>query len=221
MKKTMAFLLSCVLMGGMAACQAAPENGASMPQDSAAASPKDESSQPLPASQEEQDTPESAHHILVAYFSATHTTEQVAKRLAQGMGADLYEIVPEEPYTQEDLDYSDTGSRTSIEQNDPQARPAIAGEVWPLDSYDVVFVGYPIWWGEAPKILATFLERYEWTGKTVIPFCTSGSSGITASVETLRPLAEGATWQEGRRFEGDTSQEEIMAWIEERNLLNE
>lgn len=224
MKKWMAFLLSCVLAGSMAACRAAPETAPSSQESASKVSTPSQSEtegEETSSSQEETNTQEESSRVLVVYFSATNTTEQVAERMAQEMGADLYEIVPEDPYTEEDLNYNDSGSRASMEQNDPEARPAIAGDVYPIDSYEVVFLGYPIWWGEAPKIMATFLERYDWTGKTLVPFCTSGSSGITASVETLQPLAEGAVWQEGRRFEGDTSQEEIMAWVEELGVLDE
>ena len=224
MKKWMAFLLSFVLAGSMAACRAAPETAPSS-QESAikvsAPSQSETEGEETSSPQEETNTQEEVSRVLVVYFSATNTTEQVAERMAQGIGADLYEIVPEEPYTEQDLNYNDSGSRASLEQNDPEARPAIAGDVYPIDSYEVVFLGYPIWWGEAPKIIATFLERYDWTGKTLVPFCTSGSSGITSSVETLQPLAESAVWQEGRRFEGDTSQEEIMAWVEELGVLDE
>lgn len=224
MKKWMAFLLSFVLASSMAACRAAPETAPSS-QESAikvsAPSQSEMEGEETSSPQEETNTQEEVSRVLVVYFSATNTTEQVAERMAQGIGADLYEIVPEEPYTEQDLNYNDSGSRASLEQNDPEARPAIAGDVYPIDSYEVVFLGYPIWWGEAPKIMATFLERYDWTGKTLVPFCTSGSSGITSSVETLQPLAESAVWQEGRRFEGDTSQEEIMAWVEELGVLDE
>lgn len=224
MKKWMAFLLSCVLTGSMAACQTAPETAPSSQESASKVSAPSQSEterEETSSPQEETNTQEESSRVLVVYFSATNTTEQVAERMAQGMGADLYEIVPEEPYTEQDLNYNDSGSRASLEQNDPEARPAISGDIYPIDSYDVVFLGYPIWWGEAPKIIATFLERYDWTGKTLVPFCTSGSSSITSSVETLQPLAEGATWQEGRRFEGDASQEEILAWVEELGVLDE
>lgn len=168
MKKWMAFLLSCVLAGSMAACRAAPETAPSSQESASKVSTPSQSEtegEETSSSQEETNTQEESSRVLVVYFSATNTTEQVAERMAQEMGADLYEIVPEDPYTEEDLNYNDSGSRASMEQNDPEARPAIAGDVYPIDSYEVVFLGYPIWWGEAPKIMATFLERYDWTGK--------------------------------------------------------
>lgn len=118
------------------------------------------------------------HKILVVYFSATHTTQGVAKKIADVLNADLYEIKPQDPYTDEDLDYNNDKSRSTIEMNDPDARPAIAGSVKNMEQYKTVFLGYPIWWGEAPRILSTFVESYDFSGKTMIPFCTSGGSGI-------------------------------------------
>ena len=156
--------------------------------------------------------------VLVAYFSATNTTEGVARRLAAGLGADLHEITPAVPYTSADLNYGDNSSRTSIEQNDPSARPAIRGAVEDMNQYDVVFIGYPIWWGQAPKIISTFLESYEWNGKNIVPFCTSGSSPIGSSATNLESLAYGADWLPGRRFSGGASQEELLAWADSLNM---
>ncbi|MCM1578160.1 MAG: flavodoxin, partial [Ruminococcus sp.] len=115
--------------------------------------------------------------ILVAYFSATNTTEGVAKRIADGLNADIYEIIPAEPYTSADLDYGDNNSRSTIEMNDPNSRPAISGSVENMGQYDIIFIGYPIWWGDAPRIVSTFMESYDFSGKTIVPFCTSGGSG--------------------------------------------
>ncbi len=151
--------------------------------------------------------------VLVAYFSATGNTEGVARHLEAVLDADLYEIEPEDPYTPEDLRYSDDSCRASREQNAPAARPAIAGGVEPVEDYDVVFLGYPIWWGQAPKILYTFLEACDFSGKTIVPFCTSGSSGIGSSAESLRSLAPDANWLEGARFEGGASQDTVAAWV--------
>lgn len=150
--------------------------------------------------------------ILVAYFSATNNTEGVAQKLAEGLGADIYEITPEQPYTDEDLDYNDSGSRSSVEMNDPSARPAISGTVENMDQYDVVLIGYPIWWGEAPRIMSTFIESYDFSGKTLAAFCTSASSGFGSSDQALRSAASGATWLEGERFSASASQEDILAW---------
>ena len=120
---------------------------------------------------------EQATKVLVAYFSATNTTQGIAEHIANGLNADIYEIVPEEPYTDADLNYNDNNSRTTIEMNDPDARPAITGSVEDMEQYDIVFIGYPIWWGEAPRIVSTFVESYDFSGKTIVPFCTSGGSG--------------------------------------------
>ena len=161
------------------------------------------------------DTPDSLEEstALVCYFSATGNTEAVAEKLMIYAGADLYKIKPEEPYTDADLDYSDDQSRTSVEMNDPDARPAIGGEDVSLDGYNVVFLGYPIWWGEAPRIMSTFVESHDFDGITVIPFCTSGGSGIGDSAEILEEQAGSGTWLEGTRFDGDASDEEVQEWV--------
>lgn len=151
--------------------------------------------------------------VLVAYFSATNTTEGVAEYVAEVLGADLYEIVPEEPYTDADLDYNDNNSRTTIEMNDSSARPEISGSVEAMEQYDIVVIGYPIWWGDAPRIISTFMESYDFTGKTVVPFCTSASSGIASSVSNLEQLTSGAQWLSGQRFSGSSSRDEIAEWV--------
>lgn len=163
--------------------------------------------------QEEQET-----KILVAYFSATDTTEGVAEHIANGLKADLYEIVPEEPYTDADLNYNDNNSRTTIEMNDPDARPAISGSVENMEQYDIVFVGYPIWWGEAPRIVSTFMENYDFSGITVAPFCTSGGSGMGSSAANLEQLASGAKWLDGQRLNGGDSQDTVMEWVNSLGL---
>ena len=151
-------------------------------------------------------------HILVAYFSATGTTKGVAVNLAEALNADLYEIVPEEPYTAEDLNYNDRSTRATVEQNTPDVRPAIAGSVENMDQYDAVFIGYPIWWGDAPRIVSTFVESYSFDGKTMVTFCTSGGSGIATSERTLREQADGGEWLSGSRFSGGASVEELRDW---------
>ena len=150
---------------------------------------------------------------LVAYFSATHNTENVANHIAAILDADLFEIVPETPYTSADLNYNDNSSRANREQNDPAARPAIDGAVEDMAQYDVVFLGYPIWHGQAPKIISTFLESYDLSGKTIVPFCTSGSSPMGSSAANLQALAPGADWLEGRRFGGGASREDVEGWL--------
>ena len=136
----------------------------------------------------------------------------MAQKLAEGLGADLYEIVPEIPYTSDDLNYSDSNSRSSIEMNDPDARPAISGSVENMEEYDVVLLGYPIWWGEAPRIMSTFIESYDFSGKTLAAFCTSASSGFGSSDSALRQAADASTWFDGIRFSGSASAEEILEW---------
>ncbi len=156
--------------------------------------------------------------VLVAFFSATGNTGGVAEKIARAAGADLLEIRPAQPYTSADLNYNNADSRTSREQNDPDARPEIAGPAAGLDRYDTVFLGYPIWFGRAPRIMLTFLESGDFSGKTVIPFCTSGSSGIGGSEAELKKAAPGADWREGKRFSAGATDEEAAAWVKEQNL---
>ncbi|MGYP001059187949 len=159
-----------------------------------------------------------ANRILVAYFSATGSTRGVAEHIADIVGADLFEIVPEKPYTGADLDYRDASSRASREQDDPAARPAIHGEVEDMGQYGVVFLGYPIWHGQAPKIISTFLEGCDLSGKTVIPFCTSGGSGIDGSEGALNALAPQARWRNGERFGAGASREAVKDWVDSLEL---
>ena len=162
--------------------------------------------------------PVDENDVLIAYFSCTGNTEAIANHLNAILDADLYEIVPEIPYTDADLNYGDSNSRTSIERNDPDARPAISGGVENMEDYEVIFLGYPIWWGDAPRIISTFLESYDLDGKTIVPFCTSGSSGIGSSADDLHALANGATWLEGQRFSGSASEETVAAWVNSLGL---
>lgn len=181
----------------------------SEPESEAAQSDETEETEPIP----EADTGAEGTKVLVAYFSATNTTEGVAEHIANGLNADLYEIVPEEPYTDADLDYNDSNSRSTLEMNDPSARPAISGSVENMEQYDIVFIGYPIWWGDAPRIVSTFMESYDFSGKTIVPFCTSGGSGIGSSASNLEQLTDGAAWLDGRRLNGSDSQETVMEWV--------
>ena len=162
--------------------------------------------------------PEEGTDVLVAYFSATGNTENIAEHLVSILDADLYEIVPQVPYTSEDLNYSNDDCRANQEQNDPTARPSISGNVENMEDYEVIFLGYPIWWGDAPKIISTFLETYDFDGKTIVPFCTSGSSSIGGSVSDLEALTSGAAWLEGQRFSGSASQETVSQWVDSLGL---
>ncbi len=139
---------------------------------------------------------------LIAYFSASGVTAQVAKEIANAVGADLYEICPALPYTNADLDWMDKKSRSTVEMNDPACRPAIAGPVQDMEQYDTVMVGFPIWWYVEPRIVDTFLESYDFSGKTLIPFATSGSSGISRAEKSLREHCPNAGWKKGELLNG-------------------
>ena len=151
-------------------------------------------------------------HILIAYFSATGTTKGVAEKLAEGLSADLYEIVPEEIYTEADLNWNDPDSRTSLETDDPACRPAIAGELPDLTGYDTVLIGYPIWWGDVPRIVSNFVESVDLTDKTMAVFFTSGGSGLGSSMKHLEEQAGAGTWLEGTRFTPRSTVEELTEW---------
>ena len=171
-----------------------------------------ESAEQPAASAEPADT--TASGALVAYFSATGNTRAVAEKIAAHLSADTFEITPAEPYSDEDLNYNSNDSRTSQERNDP-ARHVELTQVTPegFDAYDTVFVGYPIWWGEASWAITDFIIENDFSGKRVIPFCTSGSSPIGSSGENLAGLAGAGDWLEGERFSGSASEEEVAAWV--------
>ena len=152
---------------------------------------------------------------LVAYFSASGVTAKMAEKLARGIGADLFEIKPETPYTNADLDWQNSKSRSSVEMNDRNARPAIAEKKDNMAEYDVVFVGFPVWWYREPSIIDTFMEQYDFSGKTVVPFATSGMSGIGESGRNMNALAPGAKVVEGKRFANSVSEGELAGWAKE------
>lgn len=149
---------------------------------------------------------------LVAYFSASGITAKVAKKMAETIGADLFEIKPEIPYSGADLNWQNKNSRSSLEMNDRSSRPAIAVKAADMPQYDVVFVGFPVWWYREPSIIDTFMESYDFAGKTVIPFATSGGSGLGDSAVNMQKLAKGAKVVNGKRFSGSASAEELKAW---------
>ena len=151
---------------------------------------------------------------LVAYFSASGVTAKVAEKLSKAINADLYEIAPEDPYTKADLNWMNKKSRSSVEMNDRSSRPAIGNKVENMDQYDTVFVGFPIWWYREPSIIDTFMESYDFTGKTIIPFATSGGSGLGESYKNLQTLAPGAKVTDGERFSAGISEEKLKAWAE-------
>ena len=152
---------------------------------------------------------------LVAYFSASGVTAKVAEKMAGAIGADLYEIKPEQTYTDADLNWQDKQSRSSVEMNDRSSRPAIGNKVENMEYYDTVFVGFPIWWYREPSIIDTFMEAYNFDGKTVIPFASSGGSGLGDSAKNMQELAKGAKVIDGKRFGSGASADELGAWAKE------
>ena len=215
MKKAIAILLSLTMILGLAACgNSASQTEQPSTEDTSVESKADTESAENGTDMENTDNQDVQNHkALVAYFSATGTTKGVAEHIANGLNADIYEIVPEEPYTDADLDYNDNNSRTTIEMNDPDARPAISGSVENMEQYDIVFIGFPIWWYVAPTIINTFLESYDFSGKTIVPFATSGGSGMGNTNEKLAPSCPGAILMKGKMLNGSLSQEELKAWV--------
>lgn len=235
MKKILLIALALVMVLSLAACtgdKKLDENSSntgssqnvtdnSQKQDHSAASSESEKEQPAEIpdykpddSQAELVSETEGSKVLVVYFSVTNNTESVAQKLADGLGADIYEIVPIQPYTNEDLDYGNSKSRSSVEMNDPSVRPEISGTVENMEQYEVVLIGYPIWWGEAPRIMSTFVESYGFSAKTLAAFCTSASSGFGSSDSALRDAADTAIWLDGRRFPAGASAEDVMEWAD-------
>lgn len=233
MKKKFTLLLAVVMLFSLAACSGGNSETENNSNADSSQSISEESTVPdtdvpdetqeteptenpeAEAESSENQNPETeGSKILVAYFSATGNTEGIAQQLAEGLGADLYEIVPETPYTSDDLNYSDNSSRSSVEMDDPDARPGISGSVENMEQYDVVLIGYPIWWGEAPRIMSTFIESYDFSGKTLAAFCTSSSSGFGSSDSALREAADSASWLDGMRFSSGASGQEILEWAD-------
>lgn len=151
---------------------------------------------------------------LVAYFSASGVTKKAAESLAEAAGAELYEISPQIPYTTADLNWMDKKSRSSVEMNNPASRPALADMSAGIDGYDVVFVGFPVWWYTAPAIIRTFLEAYDFSGKVIVPFATSGGSGLGRTAETLQELVPAAVVKDGRLLNGRIHTEELKKWAD-------
>ncbi len=222
MKKLTAICLLLTLAFSCAGCGGTPTRTASEPapteapeqvQTEAPIPEQETESAPQAEIAEETSEAEKQNTVLVVYFSATGTTRGAAERIAALTGADLAEIVPAQPYTAEDLNYNDRSTRATVEQNTPDARPEIANEI-SLDGYTTVYLGYPIWWGQAPRILSTFVESHDFTGITVVPFCTSGSSGAGRTGETLGEQAGTGTFLPSTRLSAGISEAELQAWIE-------
>ena len=220
MRKLTALLLSVVLVLSLAACDSAnkPASSTTQPETSAPteqpATEPSESSSTAPAESEPETQPETGK-TLVVYYSASGNTERVAKDIAEAAGADLFEIVPTEVYTSDDLDWTNPDSRVSREHDDESLRdvPLTTTEVPDWDSYDTVFIGYPIWWGIAAWPVDTFVKNNDFTGKTVIPFATSSSSGMGQSGSLLADMAGTGEWQEGQRFSSGVSSDDVQSWV--------
>ena len=220
MKKLTALLLSVVLVLSLAACGSANKPASSTTQPEIFAPTEQpttepsESSSTAPAESEPETQPETGK-TLVVYYSASGNTERVAKDIAEAAGADLFEIVPTEVYTSEDLNWTNSDSRVSREHDDESLRdvPLTTTEVPDWDSYDTVFIGYPIWWGIAAWPVDTFVKNNDFTGKTVIPFATSSSSGMGQSGSLLADMAGTGEWQEGQRFSSGVSSDDVQSWV--------
>ena len=229
-KKLLSLSLAAVMALSLAACG---QSGTTDDSQSAAQS-QEETSTPAPTSTpengEETSTPDVSEPedsqsgesggVLVVYYSATGNTENVANYIAEATGGDLFEITPAEPYTSDDLNWTDDNSRVTLEHEDESLRDVelVAETVDNWDRYDTVFIGYPIWWGIAAWPVDGFVEANDFTGKTVIPFCTSSSSGIGESGELLAELAGTGDWQEGQRFRSSASQEDVTEWVDSLGL---
>ena len=220
MEKLTALLLSVVLVLSLAACGSAnkPASSTTQPETSVPTeqptTEPSESSSTAPAESEPETQPETGK-TLVVYYSASGNTERVAKDIAEAAGADLFEIVPTEVYTSDDLDWTNPDSRVSREHDDESLRdvPLTTTEVPDWDSYDTVFIGYPIWWGIAAWPVDTFVKSNDFTGKTVIPFATSSSSGMGQSGSLLADMAGTGEWQEGQRFSSGVSSDDVQSWV--------
>ena len=229
--KTWKRLFSCLLAGAMALSLAACGGSDSAASDQSAeeqtqeetTSPADTSTDTAAPEDSGGDTAADSGNVLVVYYSATGNTETVANYIAEATGGDIFEITPAEPYTDDDLNWTDENSRVTREHEDESLRDVelTTTQVENWDSYDTVFIGYPIWWGIAAWPVDGFVEANDFTGKTVIPFCTSSSSGLGQSGELLAELAGTGDWQEGQRFRSSASQEDVNEWVDSLGLSAE
>lgn len=233
MKKITALLLASVLALGLAACGGGKNasSGEDAPAQEETAEPSGEEAAPEAeetenkeeeaapaedtASDEKQaDTAAPAKDVLVVYFSATGNTKAVAEKIAAITDADIYEIKAAVEYTEADLNWNDSDSRTTHEQDDPSVRPEIGSDPVSVEGYSTIYIGYPIWWGEEPRIMDTFVESLSFDGIRMIPFCTSSSSGMGRSGKNLAENAGSGDWQDGKRFGAGASEDEIRSWID-------
>lgn len=155
----------------------------------------------------------------VIYFSATGNTKQIAEYISEITDSDIIEIIPKEEYTEADLSYNNDDCRANVEQNNSTSRPEISNTI-EIDNYEIIYLGYPIWWGDVPKIILTLLDNYNFDGKTVIPFCTSGSTGITQSMNTLKTYNEDVNWIDGKRFSSSSNKNDVESWINDLEIEN-
>ena len=214
--KLLALLIVCALFAGCGSTETVPPEETETAENAEA---EDTTETALEETEENFLEEEADTHILVAYFSATGNTAPLAEYAAEILAADLYEIEPLEIYTSDDLDYGNSSSRTSLEQNDADCRPELKESGLDLSVYDTIIIAHPIWWGKAPRLICTFLESYDFAGKTMVSFCTSASSGLGDSAEELRALLpESVNWLESRRFAIGTDKDEISAWLQEIGL---
>lgn len=221
MKKVISFFMCVLLMSALTGCgqntnsntnATAIEKESNVAENETNTNNKSNSKNET-SSEQEKETDVDGNNNLVVYFSATGTTKGVAEKIADITNADTYEIKATIEYTSEDLDWSDSNSRTTKEQNDSSVRPEIAGSQISLEKYRTIYIGYPIWWGEEPRIMDTFVESYNFDGITMIPFCTSGSSDIGRSGKNLAENAGSGNWIDGQRFGSGASESEIQSWI--------
>lgn len=205
-------LLALGMMAAAVGCSASQEE-----QQNQNNSSVQEDTQTEETNTEETDTAETEGKTLVAYYSATGNTKAVAEMIAEALGADTFEITPAEPYTSEDLNWTDAESRVNAEHEDTSLRDValVSDSVENWDSYDTVFIGYPIWWGIAAWPVDGFVSANDFTGKTVIPFCTSSSSGLGESGQLLEELAGSGDWQEGQRFRSGVDEADVSKWLED------
>lgn len=223
MKRILSFLLAVCLLMALTACgnqtTSSNETSSSEPETSQIQTPSstpETTPEPDPSSSEPEQT-EEGERTLVVYFSATGNTKAVAEKIAELTGADIYEIVPAEPYTADDLDYNVSDCRANREMNDASARPAIGGDSIDVSGYDTVMIGYPIWWGTMPRIINTFLDTYDLSGKVILPFCTSGGSGVSQSVSDIRSAEPDADVRAGLRAK-NAQDSGIESWLNENGI---
>lgn len=216
MKKILSWFTLCALLLTAAGCSKAstPDNTTSTNTDARLSTQADNTA----SSTANTDTSQSAHSkSLVVYFSCTGNTKAATQQIADKLGAGVYEIMPAQPYTEDDIDYNNDNCRANREMNDASARPAIGGQSVDLANYDTILLGYPIWWGTMPRIINTFVEAHDLSGKVVLPFCTSGGSSISQSVSDLRQAAPKADVRDGLRISG-SDEDSITQWLDKNHM---